>query len=147
MTESSAHGGPFGVPREALPEVLLVLHYRSFKPGAGGQRIEVRGDGAVRLVRTMRRGGPEEVVEGRVEPELVARLLALVEEEQLLAFDGVLDHEATRTVRLLLPGDREVVADLGEGTGAELERIHGAIKMVALAACPQAVGRVFLTNL
>ncbi len=146
-TETRPGTGPFGVPWEALPEVAVVLSYRSFKPGAGGQSILLRGDGGVRLVRTLRYRGPEEVVEGRLSPELAARVLALVEEEQLLAFDGCLDHDATRTLRLLLPGDREVVADLGAGTGAELERIHGALKMAALVACPEAVGRTFLTNL
>jgi hypothetical protein len=143
---------PFKLTPETLEGCSLSYSYQSPKVGAGRQELSVAGDGAVRLSRTIVFDDEPEVREGKAPRALVARLLDLVEEERFLGLAELYPREdggqsSRRTIVLVLPDGREHTVCVDEPRCPEFERVAGAIKVVAGAALPDALGLRFFQNL
>jgi hypothetical protein len=147
----SSTAKPFGLSEQDQGKVKIFLALHSPKTGAGKQRIEIEGNGDLRLVRSANREAPEETVSGKVKPNEVTALLIMLENEGLLGMEleykGKTMYSMRRQISLTLPsGEKSVYADHDVAPPA-FERMAGAIQLLAGMGTPQALNHRFLAGL
>jgi hypothetical protein len=140
---------PFGLTDKDLPNVEIMYAFNSAKTGAGKQELTLRGSGKVTLLLTRTMGGKPVVLEGHVDPKIVACLLDFMAGQEFLKFEDTYpahDASANRVLQLVLPNQTKTVMLEGPGFTA-FEMVAGATKFAAALALPEALNHRFFPNL
>lgn len=142
---------PLSLKPEDLAKLELSYGFYASKTGAGVQEVHLSGDGRVRLKLTRAYNLEPEHREGKLEPEVLLRLLELMETQGLMALDDEYPSEGPpqgrRILTLTSPGvSKRVIVDEPD-TPRAFERIAGALLLAAGLATPDALLHRFFPGL
>lgn len=143
---------PLSLKREDLAKLELSYGFYSAKTGAGEQEVFLHGDGRVRLKLTRAHDAEPEYRDGKLEPEVLLRLLELLESQGLMTLEDEYPDEegpprGRRILTLTTPGTSKRVIVNEPDTPREFERMAGALLLAAGLATPDALLHRFFPNL
>jgi hypothetical protein len=136
---------PLDLTEEDLPKVQISYGLYSSKTGAGVEEVSLLGTGKVVLRRTDSYNAEPEVREGKLDLEVLLRLLELFEDQRFLGLEetSYSDHPGLRRiVTLTSPAVSKRVAVDNVGN-AQFERVVSALLFAASLGEPQVLGRRF----
>jgi len=142
---------PFGLDTKGLNSVKIFLAVYVPKSGMGKEQLEILGNGTVRLIRSDNYQAPDKILEGKVDPEGVAALLALFEREDFMALETAYTTKSpiktTRQIKLTLPsGEKSVHAESGSEPQAFV-RLLGAVRVLVGMGDARALSRQYFPYL
>jgi len=140
---------PLGLAEEDLPKVEVKYGVYSSKTGAGVEELFLRGEGKVVLKRTASREADPELQEGKLDVNVLVRLLEILEDQRFFGLDEeqFADHPGLRRiVKVSTPKEEKQVAVDNEG-GAQFERSVSAILFAASLGEPRVLERRFFQTM
>jgi hypothetical protein len=147
----SAELKPFGLNGEGLKSAKIFIAVYTPKTGMGKEQIEIGGDGTIKLIRSDNDRAPDQIIQGKVEPEKAAALFALFESEGFMDLERIYSTKSTIKntwqMKLTLPsGEKPVFAEFGS-TPPQFDRLMGAIRLLAGMGAPKSLGRQYFFHL